>query len=364
MEKFKKYGLEIFQKVLPSLVAIGIGLIIGLLIMLIFDVTSAFQGLSTIILGGFSRGMVGIGNMLFQATPIILTGLALVVAFKSGMFNIGAPGQMIIGAYVAIHIGVLWSLPPVIHWMVAILLGTLAGAIWGSIPGILKSLANTNEVISSILLNYIGTLLVILLVKTNVYNEAFAKSLNIQASAALPKLSFLFGSSPVHFGIVIAILAVAVVHFIFKYTTLGFELQASGFNKDASKYAGMSARKNVILSMVISGALAGLAGAVYYLQIGNNLGVALNLLGHGFDGISVALLGQSSPIGSFFAALFLANIREGGNFLQLYGYKPQLVEMIISVIIFTSAISSGLMIVIKNIMKNRKMKKEEKVEDK
>lgn len=357
----KHVSQSVFQKLLPSLISIGIGLVIGFFVLLAFNPGNSIMGFITILFGSLTRGMNGIGNMLYQATPIILTGLALVVAFKAGLFNIGAPGQMIVGAYVAIHIGVLWNLPGGIHWMVAILLGTLAGAIWGAIPGILKVLSNTNEVITSILLNYIGTLMVILFVKTNVYNEAFAKSLNIQVSAALPKLSFIFNGSAVHLGIVIAIIAVVIIDFIFRKTTLGFMLQASGYNQEASKYAGMNAKKNIVISMAISGALAGLAGTVYYLQIGNNLDVALHLLGFGFDGISVALLGQSSPIGAFLAALFLANLRVGGSYLQLFGYSPQIVEIIISVIIYVSAISTGLLVFIKLKMKNKKAKKIEEV---
>lgn len=363
-DKAKKLAKTFFDKLKPSLIAIGIGMLVGFIVMIIFRPQSAFPGLISMLSGGLPIGLKGVGDVLLKATIIMLTGTALVITFKSGLFNIGASGQMIIGAYVAVHVGVLWPLPPIIHWLVALILGTLAGAIWAAIPGLLKAFRNVNEVVSSIMLNYIAMFLVIFLVKQNVYNAAYAKSQNILPTAELPKLSFLFGNSDVNIGLFIAIIVVFVVHFIFKYTTLGYELKATGFNKDASQYAGMNAKLNIVKSMVLSGAIVGLAGAIQFLIIGTNIGVTAVLLPEGFDGISVALLGMLEPIGALLSALFLSHIRQGGFFMQVHGYPPQIIEIIIAIVVYTTSISAGIQLYISSMKRKRAEKKalESKVE--
>lgn len=350
----KKQLFKLLKKMQPSLIAIAIGIFFGFIVMLIFNPSGALSGLSRIILGGFAQGTKGVGDVLYHATPIILTGLALVVAFKTGLFNIGASGQMIVGGYVAAHIGVLWTLPSPLHWIIAILLGTLAGAFWGSIPGILKAVSNTNEVVVTIMMNYIGTLLVIYLVKQNIINSLVGKSRNIQATAALPRFGTLFGSSSVHIGILIAIFMAIGIHILMHKTTLGFQLQSSGFNKAGSQYAGMNAKKNIIVSMIISGALAGLAGTMAYLVVGSNIDTAVYLIPAGFDGISVALLGLGEPIGALFAGLFLSHIRQGGFYMQIDGFVPQIIDMIIAIIVYVTAISAGIQLYFKSLKDKRK----------
>lgn len=349
--------IKLFNMLKPSLIAISIGLLFGFIIMLFFNPSGAFSGLLRMLSGGLEIGSKGVGDLLLRATPIILTGLSLVVAFKTGLFNIGTPGQMIVGAFVAVYIGVLWTLPAPLHWIVALLLGTLAGAVWGSIPGLLKAFANTNEVVSSIMLNYIATYLVVFLIKTtSVYNFVYSKSLNIKATAEITRFGNLFANSKVNVGIIIAILAGVIIHYLFKKTTLGYELKASGYNKNASRYAGMNAKRNIVLSMVIAGALAGLAGAIQYLVIGTNLGTTYSLLPEGFDGISVALLGQTQPIGSVVAGLFLSYIRQGGFFMQVDGFPTQIIDIIIAVIIYVTSITMGIQIFIKRLKDKRRLR--------
>src|SRR5690554_4885722 len=352
-----------YKKMQPSLIAVGIGVFIGFILMLIFNPGGAFPGLIRMILGGFNGGIKGLGDVLLHATPIILTGVALVVAFKTGLFNIGASGQMIVAGYVAVHIGVLWNLPAPLHWIVALLFGTLAGAIWGAIPGILKAFTNTNEVVSSIMLNYIGTFLAVFLVKANVYNGATAKSLNIQSSAELPGFGQLFGNSKVNIGILIAIGIAVLVYYLFKKTTFGYELKASGFNRDASRYAGMNAKRNIVLSMLISGAIVGLGGAIQFLVIGTNLGTTYDLLPEGFDGISVALLGLTEPIGEIFAGTFLSYIKQGGFYMQVNGFPQQIIDIIIAVIVYTTSISVAIQLFFKNLKEKRLLKKEASLEN-
>lgn len=348
--------LAIYNILKPSLLAIGIGISIGFIIMLIFNPVGAFSGLFTMLSGGLHNGSKAIGDLLLKSAPIILTGLSLVVAFKTGLFNIGAPGQMAIGGYIAIHVGVLWNLPSPIHWMVAIVLGMIGGAIWASIPGIFKALLNTNEVVSSIMLNYIATYLVVFLIKENVENQAFAKSKEIMASARLPRFGNLFSNSQANIGILFAILAGIIIYLLFKKTTLGYELKASGFNRDASKYAGMNPKKNIIYSMAIAGLLAGLAGAIQYLVAGVNLGTTYELLPEGFDGISVALLGQTEPIGAILSGIFLSYIRQGGFYMQIDGFNDQIIEIIIAVIIYVTSITMGIQIFVAKMREKKALK--------
>ncbi|MBU1093669.1 MAG: ABC transporter permease [Firmicutes bacterium] len=365
MTKMKKMMKKFFITLKPSLIAIGFGLLIGLIVMLIFNPGDAFPALFTLLIGGFNGGLIGIGNMLYQAAPIILTGLAVAFAFKTGLFNIGASGQMMIGAYVAIYIGVKWELPGGIHWIVAMLIGTLAGGLWGLIPGLLKAISNVNEVISSIMMNYIAGHLLIFLIRTTIFNGSYSRSMNILPTAQLPMLTSIFPGSSANIGILIAIAVAIIIHIVIHKTTLGFQLRASGFSMDGSKYAGMNTKANIITAMSISGLLAGLAGALAYLVVGKTIGTAFEIFPQGFDGISVALLGLGEPMGALFAGLFLSNLRMGGFYMQTYGFVPQIIDMIISVIIYVTAISIALQAALKVYgdrlrawFKNRKLKEE------
>ncbi|MBU1142110.1 MAG: ABC transporter permease [Firmicutes bacterium] len=352
-----------FNKTKPSLIAIGFGLLIGLIIMLIFDARDAFPALITLLLGGFNGGIKGIGDTLYMAAPIILTGLAVAFAFKTGLFNIGASGQMMVGAYVSIHVGVKWGFLGGFHWIVALLMGMLAGAIWGLIPGLLKALSNVNEVVASIMMNYIAGHIIILLIRNNVFNVNYSRSLNILRSAQLPMLTSIFPGSTANIGIILVIFVVIGAHYVIHKTTLGFQLRASGYSIAGSRYAGMNTKANIITAMTISGMFAGMAGAVALLVVGKNIGTSFEIFPQGFDGISVSLLGLGEPIGALFAGLFLANIRMGGYYMQLYSFVPQIIDMIIAVIIYVTAISVALQAIfkvygdrIKIWWKNRKMK--------
>jgi simple sugar transport system permease protein len=323
----------------PSLIAILFGLFVGLIIMLAFNPLEAFPALFTLLMGGFNGGLRGIGNTLYMAAPIILSGLAVAFAFKTGLFNIGASGQMMVGAYVAVHIGVLWKVPGLLHWVVALCLGGVAGLIWGIIPGLLKAFRNVNEVISSIMMNYIASFLLIMLINRNVIQELRAEARIVQRSATLPSLEFLFPRSTINIGIIIAIVVVIIVHIIIHKTTLGFQLRASGFSMDGSKYAGMNTKRNIVIAMALSGLFAGLGGAISFLTFGKALPADGVIFSEGFDGISVALLGLGEPLGALFAGLFLSSIRMGGYYLQGFVFVPQIVDMIVAIIIYMTAIS-------------------------
>ena len=271
-------------------------------------------------------GVLGIGRVLYYAVPIIMTGLSVGFAFKTGLFNIGTPGQFIVGAFAAVYIGVKWTfLPGSIHWLVAIL-GAFVAGLWAVIPGVMKAYLNVNEVISSIMMNYIGMYLVNYSVSLVLFDALRNQSLPVASTAVIPKMGFdkIFTGSPANGGFVIAILFVILIYIVLNKTSFGYEMKACGFNKDASKYAGINEKRNIILSMVIAGALAGVVDV---------------LPAEGFNGIPVALLGLSNPIGVLFAGLFIAYLNVGGNAMQQFGFIPQIVDIIISCIIYCSALS-------------------------
>lgn len=351
---------EALVSVASSLSAILVGLLFGLVVLLISNPSQAFAGFKTILLGGFTGGMRGVGQVLYFATPIIMTGLSVGFAFKTGLFNIGAAGQFIVGAYVAVLIGVkLTGLPPTLHWILALLAATLAGGLWALIPGLLKAFANVHEVIATIMMNYIGMYLVNYLVTQTVYDQLRNQSLT--PLARLPRLGLdrLFPRSSVNGGFFIAVIMVVVVYILLQKTTFGYELKACGHNKDASIYAGIDAKRNIVLSMVIAGALAGMgAGLLYLAGSGKHIEVVDILAIEGFNGIPVALLGMSNPIGILFSALFIAYVSQGGFYMQLSNFVPEVIDMIIASIIYFSAFALVFKNLVRRLLKGRRGVKE------
>lgn len=321
--------------------AIVIGLLFGFIILLISNAKEAIPGFIAILEGGFADGAKGVGDVLYNATPIILTGLSVGFAFKTGLFNIGASGQFTMGAFAAIFVGIKWTfLPGHLHWIVALIMALVAGGLWGLLPGILKAFTNVHEVISSIMMNYIGMYMVNMLIVDNIHDKIKNQSLPVAKTAILPKagLDKLFETNNINIGILIAIFAVIVIYIILSKTTLGYELKACGLSPTASKYAGINSKRNIILSMVIAGALSGLGGGLLYLAgSGKYLQVVDMLAPQGFNGISVALLGMSNPIGILFAGLFIAHITVGGVNIQLYSFVPEVIDIIVAAIIYCGA---------------------------
>lgn len=335
---------EKFSSFMSSLMAIAVGLLVGLMILLISNPSQAIRGFSAILLGGFVD-MKNLGQVFYFATPIIMTGLSFGFANKTGLFNIGGAGQFIIGAYAAVYVGVHWSiLPGHTHWMVALLAALAAGALWGLVPGILKAFYNVNEVISCIMMNYIGMYMVNFLVVKTVFDSLRNQSLRVAATANLPKAGldqiFITRNSPssINIGIFIALLAGVIIYIILEKTKFGYELKACGYNREAARYAGINEKRSIVLSMAIAGALAGLGGALLYLAgAGKSIEVIDVLAVEGFNGIPVALLGLNNPLGILLAGIFVAHLTVGGFNMQLYDFVPQVIEIIIAVIIYFSA---------------------------
>ena len=360
------------RAVIASLLSILIGLLVGALLILIVGISnkslgirSAWEGIRLVLFGLFSTGRdaagaltfgfnpTSIGNMLFRATPLILTGLSVATAFKTGLFNIGAAGQYLAGTC-ATHFIAL-SIPsetvaPGIIWVLAFLGGMAAGALWGAIPGMLKALLNINEVIACIMTNWIAANVVTWLfdisnLKNMVENTKsgyiYKTTFN---NVATPKLGLdkLFPGSQVNGGIVIAILLAIVVYIVITKTTFGYELRACGANRHAARYAGIRDKRNIVLSMAIAGALAGSAGSLYYLS-GNTeffWTTYQSLPAAGFNGIAVALLAVNNPIAVIFTGCFMSILNIAGlQITNLTVYNEYITDVIIAVIVYMAAFS-------------------------
>lgn len=349
-----------YTGVLSSIFAVTIGLLFGLIVLVICNPSQALPGFLTILNGPVTHGLKGVGQVFYYGTPIILTGLSVGFAFKTGLFNIGASGQFIVGAFGSVYVGILWKELGSVHWIVALLFGLLFGAIWGLIPGLLKAYFNVNEVISAIMMNYLGMYGVNYIVKNTpkIFNKMRNESMPVAESAKLPKLGLdkLFPGSSVNAGIIIAILVVLIAYIILNKTTFGYELKAVGFNRDASKFAGINEKRSIVLSMAISGAIAGLSGALLYLAgTGKHITIVDTLAAEGFTGISVALLGLSHPLGILVAGLFIAYLTAGGFYLQLYDFSTEIIDIIIAVIIYFSAFA----LIVKTLISKAKSRKKE-----
>jgi simple sugar transport system permease protein len=328
-----------FSSFTAALMAIFLGLVFGFIIMLIADPGSAVAGFRYIVVGGLRR----VGDVFYFATPILMTGLAVGFAFRMGLFNIGASGQYTMGMFFALYVGFMWDLPGSTHWIVAVIAGMVGGMIFGFIPGIFKALLNVNEVITSIMFNYIGMYFVDMMIQKNsaMYVSEMTRTKYLPETAQLPSLGV--AGSNVSVGIIIAILIAIVLYIILEKTTFGYELKATGFNKYAAEYAGMQGKRNIILTMVIAGGMAGLGGAFAIMAPSQIAGSSMTyepiniIAANGFTGIAVSLLGNSHPLGIIFSATFISHIQRGGTLASLVGYKPEIIDIVIAVIIYFSA---------------------------
>lgn len=271
------------------------------------------RGYWGIIDGALLRGS-GRTNTLVATTPLILTGLAVAIPFRAGLFNIGAEGQFMIGALVGTLTGIYLDLPPVLLTIVVLLAGFIGGALWGFIPGFLRARLGSHEVINTIMLNFIAIAFVNFMVRGPFKdpNPSTVQTLPIHKAAELPRL---FGSR-LHLGFFVALLlAAAAYYFLFK-TTWGFALRTTGLNRDAAQYAGILPWKQYIISMMLGGGLAGVAGIIEVQGITHVLSEGF-AAGYGFDAIAVSLLAVNNPLAIIPAAFVFGALRIGGDFLQI-----------------------------------------------
>lgn len=357
---------------LASLACILVGLVIGFIALLVLGWITMAQdgnsvslgqmlqktwssGFKAILSGGFystanAMGM-GVRTEILQAAPLIMTGLSVAFAFKTGLFNIGAAGQYTVGAYFAMYSAIVLKLP----WWACLLASALGGAIWGAIPGAFKAFLNVNEVITSIMFNWIGLYAVNTLIYQGgtgaMYNTNTTKTYTIkQASpeSLLPAFNIQVGGKDYFgalflptIGIFVAIGIAVLIWVVLNKTTFGYELKACGHNKNAAQYAGINDKKNIILSMTIAGALAGLGAGLFFLSGSKEWEplVSTALPAAGFNGISVALLASSNPIGCIFSALFIAHITVGGGFMDASIFPSEVSDIISGVVIYLCAFS-------------------------
>ena len=373
------------RSILASILSILIGMAVGCVIVLIVAATSkdlsmasAWEGIRLIFGGLFSTGRTAagtltfgfnptnLGNMIFRATPLIMTGLSVAVAFKTGLFNIGAPGQYLMGtmATLMLALGIpSESIPAGLIWIIAFVGGCLAGAIWGAIPGLLKAFLNINEVLACIMTNWLAANLVTWAFDASNFKNMVenTKSGYIYKTTfngvATPKMGLdkIFPNSQVNMGIIIAILFAVAMFILMNKTTLGYQLKACGANRHAARYAGIQDKRNIVLSMAIAGALAAAGASLYYLS-GNTefyWSTYQSLPDTGFNGIPVALLAANNPIGVIFTGCFMSMLDISGlQLTNLTAYNEYITDVIIAVIVYLSAFS----LVIKALISGRKKK--------
>lgn len=351
-----------FVSFLASISSIVIGLLFGFVLLLILNAKNAPAGMWNML----SNGIKIIGNVLYAATPLIMVGLAVAFAFKVGLFNIGASGQYTIGAIAGLFFAIELQLP----WYLCLLIAMVGGAVWGFFPGLFKALFNVNEVITAIMMNWIGMNVANLFVanRTKMLAAAWGASSKDRTAAlssanpgaVIPKLGLnkLLNYSYLNAGILIAIVIAVALWIILTKTTFGYELRACGLNKNAAIYAGINAKRNIVLSMVIAGAMAGIGGGLYFLSGGPQYVMEQKILSTGFDGISVALLANSHPVGCIFSAIFIAYLRLGGIAMQSQGYATEATDIVISVIIYLAAFSLIIRLKLTKLMnKGREVEK-------
>ncbi len=325
--------------ILTPIIAVLLGILIGTIIMLIsgYNPVDAFIALWN---GAFGD-VYQMGEVVRQVTPYILAGLAVAFAFRVGLFNIGVEGQFIVGWLASVYVGVTFDgLPTVVHLPLAIIAAMLAGGLWAFLPGLLKARFRVHEVIVTIMMNYIALHTVNYIIN-NKLNQGSSKTGKVLESASLRSewLTNLTTGSTIHWGFVIAIICCFIMWFLLEKTTRGFEFRAVGFNQDAANYAGMNVNRNIILSMVISGCFAGVAGAMEGLGTFGYMAVQGGFTGVGFNGIAVALLGGNTAIGVFFSALLFGVLKIGALSMPLAGVPKELVDIIIALIVFFVAAS-------------------------
>ncbi len=360
------------NRLVTTILSIILGLLVGGILLLIAGY-NPLQAYGIIFEGIFGSGK-DISYVITRSTPIILTGLSVAFAFKTGLFNIGAEGQFIIGSLFATIAGYKLNLPPIIHPIVAMAIGAMAGAIWAGIAGFLKARRGINEVITSIMLNWIA-----LHLNNYFLTFTFFRKPNSDASykildsasirilqtwkrseggrAFLSTKPFLqdFFKAPVNFGFIIAVILAILIWYILKNTTLGYELKAVGYNKDAAEYGGIDIKKNILRSMMIAGAISGLAGAIQVLGVSSQVSILAATEGYGFDGMAVSLIAGNNPIAVIASGLLFGGLNYGGAKLNssVLQAPSEIISIIVGIIVFFVAMPKLFQVIANKLNKKR-----------
>ena len=353
MSKVEKFLQSAFFRTLISIV---VGFAVGAVFLAAvqIDVGAAYGKLFTSIFANAKS----LSYSVVYATPLIILGLSVAFSFRTGVFNIGAEGQFVVGSMAACVVGILVPAPAIVLVPLCVLASAVAGAVWGMIVGILKVKWGINEVLSMIMFNWIAFYLSNYIaglpaIKSDGNAEA-TKNVQEAAMILLPKsvISKLGLCNSANWGIFVAILLSIFCYVVIEKTTLGFSLKAVGSNRDAAEYAGINVNRAVLTALGISGAMGGIAGAMNLLGMGQRISIFTAQESYGFQGIIAALIGHSNPLGVFFGGLFYGAIKYGGSRLNLIGAPSEVVNVIMGTVVFFIAIS--------HIFKFRKHKKEGK----
>lgn len=326
-----------------TLISIIIGFIVGALL-LSFAKINPMVAYKQLFNGIFGKPKF-MAWCLIYAAPLIFTGLSVAFSFKTGVFNIGAEGQFVVGTLTACVIGILVKAPAIIHIPLCFIGAALAGGIWGAIVGILKIKKGVNEVLSYIMFNWIAFYLSNFVVNLTVIHKEgggeATKDIADTARILAPKAVIAAtGASAANWGFILAILFAIIVWFIINRTTLGFKLRAVGFSNSAAEYAGIDTAKSFLTAMAFSGALAGIGGAIHLMGMSGRIPQFAGQEGYGFQGITVALIASSNPIACIFAGIFYGAMKYGGGKLSLVNAPAEVVDIIMGIIILFIAISS------------------------
>lgn len=353
MSKVEKFLQSAFFRTLISIV---VGFAVGAVFLAAvqINVGAAYGKLFTSIFANAKS----LSYSVVYATPLIILGLSVAFSFRTGVFNIGAEGQFVVGSMAACVVGILVPAPAIVLVPLCVLVSAVAGAVWGMIVGILKVKWGINEVLSMIMFNWIAFYLSNYIaglpaIKSDGNAEA-TKNVQEAAMILLPKsvISKLGLCNSANWGIFVAILLSIFCYVVIEKTTLGFSLKAVGSNRDAAEYAGINVNRAVLTALGISGAMGGIAGAMNLLGMGQRISIFTAQESYGFQGIIAALIGNSNPLGVFFGGLFYGAIKYGGSRLNLIGAPSEVVNVIMGTVVFFIAIS--------HIFKFRKHKKEGK----
>ena len=334
-----------------TLISIIIGFIVGA-ILLAFAKINPLEAYKQLFNGVFGKPKFMIWCLIYAA-PLIFTGLSVAFSFKTGVFNIGAEGQFVVGSLTACVLGILVKAPAIIHVPLCFLGAALAGGIWGAIVGVLKIKKGVNEVLSYIMFNWIAFYLSNFVVNLSIIHKdgggEATKDIADTARILAPKsIIAATGASAANYGFILAIIFAVIVWFIINRTTLGFKLRAVGFSNTAAQYAGIDTGKSFLTAMAFSGALAGIGGAVQLMGMSGRISQFSGQEGYGFQGITVALIASSNPIACVFAGIFYGAMKYGGGKLSLVNAPAEVVDIIMGIIILFIAISS----LFKNIFLN------------
>ncbi len=354
---------EAVQAIIASLICIVLGVFVGYIVLLAINPAGATDAIIAILKNflTYSRTDSQIryfGNTVVKAIPLLMCSLSILFAYKAGLFNIGAAGQYCVGICACLYPALAWGW----NWFPCLVLAIIAGGVYGALVGAFKAYFNVNEVIAGIMLNWIG-LYFTNMILSNVKDSASPYTLTLKSTnsnALIPNLGIdkLFnGNQYATIAIPLALLIAIVIYVILDKTRLGYEIKATGFNKSAAKYAGMKEKKNIILTLFISGAIAGLGAAFLYLTgFEEYIVTASSVPSMGFNGIAAAFLGGLSPIGSIFSSFFIQHISSGGAYVDKSIYASQISDLIAAVIIYLC----GFVFFVKTMMNNAIAKSEEK----